>query len=401
MLTFTVSFGKGALRITVHIQYPGLELTSPAYCSTRTTTCYVSPSQQTATGTIIAASFGMDSKCDFFEGALIYKLQRKHATGTDNRPNNSVAAVNNTATNTYLLVALEVRDDYHGFCVCLIESTYNFILDISKLWALYREYNFVSKMHYKSNLITWLIHGNIVIKTEFDATYGLDCKLNIVISEGSWKHDILKPIKIDPQRSVLPLQILIVLMYMVSLYIQPPLKLDIYNQCSNIDLVSLLYTTGNGLERYRTLSHEVYAGNTMRFDLTASTSYSKSDGALIYKLQMRQQRASTEIDQDASNATYLLVAWKSPSSYKLDADVLLVEHDKRPNWNKNDLEYFYRKNIDMFRSFYDSTAETWLLGDNMILNIRTYREDRRLAITISELEWHSGAKMPVHVNPER
>jgi Zn finger protein HypA/HybF involved in hydrogenase expression len=66
----TVSFVKEALNITIHNQYPSSELISPVYFSTGTT-CHVSPSQKTNTGTTMEASFGIVSKQTVFEGATL------------------------------------------------------------------------------------------------------------------------------------------------------------------------------------------------------------------------------------------------------------------------------------------------------------------------------------------
>jgi hypothetical protein len=69
----TISFVKEALNITIHNQYPSLELTSPVYFSTGTT-CHASPSQKTDIGATVDISFGIDPKQEDFKCALLYKL---------------------------------------------------------------------------------------------------------------------------------------------------------------------------------------------------------------------------------------------------------------------------------------------------------------------------------------
>jgi hypothetical protein len=120
-----VSFIKEALKITIHNLYSGLELTSPAYFSTGTTYC-VPPNQQTNASNTVEASFGIDSKQKVFEGALLYKLKRKHNTKTSNQPNNSNASIKDIATSIYLLVTWNVRDYAFASRVCLIECTDKF-----------------------------------------------------------------------------------------------------------------------------------------------------------------------------------------------------------------------------------------------------------------------------------
>jgi hypothetical protein len=122
---------------------------------------------------------------------------------------------------------------------------------------------------------------------------------------------------------------LIVLICTISLYIQPSIKLNIHNQCLNVDLVSPIYITDYGLECYRAPTHKVYAGNIMRFGFVIYKLGKKSNGALIYKLQRRQSHESTEFCKNTSSTAQLLVAWRISKSKKLYADVLLIEHDKK------------------------------------------------------------------------
>jgi hypothetical protein len=196
---YTVSFAKEALNINIHNQYQGLELTSPVYFSNGTT-CRVSPSQQTDTGTIMQASFGIAFKQETFEGALLYKLQRKHSNRSDDQPDNSTAPVEDTETGIYLLVLWNVESDYHRFRVCLITCVDEFTWDEDKLWALYKEYSDQVYESYRSSIVTWLMHSNAVMETRFDVKYGSGYKLNIGLSERSERHDMREPVKIDPKR---------------------------------------------------------------------------------------------------------------------------------------------------------------------------------------------------------
>jgi hypothetical protein len=71
-----------------------------------------------------------------FKGALLYRLQRKHADKTGNQPNNSTASIKNTTANIYLLVICNTGWGYYGFYVYLIECASDFIWDKDKLWLL-------------------------------------------------------------------------------------------------------------------------------------------------------------------------------------------------------------------------------------------------------------------------
>jgi hypothetical protein len=403
---YTASFTKEALNITIHNQYPGLELTSPIYFSTSTTYC-ISPCQQTDTSNTIEASFRIDSKQHYFKGALLYKLQRKHATKIDNQPDNSTASNEDTVISTYLLVVWNIVCYDHKICVYLVECTNNFAWDEDKLWALYEEYNDRFYVNHKYDIITWSTNDYAMIKTGFDIKYGSDYKLDIAISEGIENDDTRRPIQIDPERSVLSLLMLIVLMYAVRLNIPPSFKLSIHNQCLDIDLVSPIYITGIELECRRPPDYKVCAGGTMRFAFIIglygliNKSSALSYGVLVYKLQRKQTHESTEVDEDASNSAHLLVIWETFESQKLNA--FLVEHDRGFDWDKDSLRELYRNSINQFKLYSGSTTDIWSLNDNVALMITSeiVSENYIFNITISEVRGHDGTRTPAHVDPER
>jgi hypothetical protein len=221
---YIASFTKEALRITVHNLYRGLELISPVYFSNGTT-CHIFPSRQTNASTIMETRFGMDSKQKYFKGALLYKLQRKYAIITDDQSDSSTTSIEDIATNMYFLIAWDIRDHNHIFRVCLIECIDDFIWDEDKLWTLCQKYSRRFYENYKSDRITWLIHGNAVMKTRFEVTYGLDYRLNIIIpegermkiiSKGTRKYNMKEPMKIYPKKSVSPLLMLMVLQWVLA-----------------------------------------------------------------------------------------------------------------------------------------------------------------------------------------
>jgi hypothetical protein len=107
------------------------------------------------------------------------------------------------------------------------------------------------------------------------------------------------------------------LIYSDSISIQSSFKLNIHSQCLNVDLISPVYITNDGLECYRAPGHRVCAGDAMRPSFILYTSCNKSNGALIYKLQRRQSYESIEISKDTSGAAYLLVVWEISESKKL------------------------------------------------------------------------------------
>jgi hypothetical protein len=226
--------------------------------------------------------------------------------------------------------------------------------------------------------------------------------LDVVISKGTGKYNLKKPIEIDLKRSVLSLPILIVLIYVVRLSVQPSVELDIHNQCLNVDLISPIYITSYRSECHRLPDYEVRAGNTMSSGFIIKSG-NGSDGALIYRLQRRQTYESTEIDKDTPSATHILVVWEFSESEGLYADVLLVEHDNEFDWNKDNLKYLYHKNFSRFKWFHGSVTETWSLNNNITLMVtfEIMNEGRLLNIIISEVERDNNTRMPVYIDLKR
>jgi hypothetical protein len=399
---YIVRFNKEALRVNICNLYPGLELTSPVYYSNGTT-CHVSPSQQIDASTTTEASFGIDFQQKDVKGALLYKLQRKYATRTDNNSNSSIVSIENTETNIYLLVVWEVKNHCDEFYVCLIECSDDFTWD--KLWALCHQYNDQFLKDYNYSEITWLIHDDIAMKTRRRVTYGSDYKLDIFISEETGLYNMFKPMKIDTERLVLPLLMLIVLTYAVSLCIQPSFKLNIHNLYFDVDLVSPIYITGDGLEFHRPLDYKVYAGDTMGSGFIINKSDDESYGVLIYKLQRRQSHESTEIGEDTSIDVHLLVIWCIPKPNELYADVLLVEHAKAFTWNRNKLNKLYHENHDRLKGCNNTILNTWFMDNNMVLktvfSARDLKGNPELSISISEEKKRDDTMRPFCVNLKR
>jgi hypothetical protein len=392
---YTIRFDKEMLNITIFNLYPGSELISPLYFSTGT--CYVSPSQQAGTGSIIDASFRMDYEKEF-NGLLLYKLQRKHTTRTGNI---SIASINDKARNVYLLVSWDIRDQIHDFHVRLLECDDNFTWDEDKLWSFYKGYDNQFYVDYKSNAIKWLTNDDAVVVTKHKVKYESNYELNILISDGTKNYKVNKPIQIDSRRLVLLLSMLTVLIYTVSILIRPSVKLIIHNQCSNIDLISPAYTTNYSSECYRTPDHEVFAGNTMSSSFTIGSD-DVFYGILIYKLQRRQLQGSIEIDEIASSTVHLLVVWRATEPKELYADVMLVEHDKGFDWNNNKLNELYYRSTNQFRLRHNFAIETWLLDDNTSL-MTTFEilNGQILRLTISEAKKDSNGRVPAHIDLER
>jgi hypothetical protein len=390
------------LRVNICNLCPSLELTSPVYFSNATAYC-ASPSQQTRSN-IIFVSFRIAPDQKDVKGVLLYKLRRKYTTRTDNHLNNSTKSIENTATNLYLLAVWDIEDDKHTFYVCLLECPADFTWDEDKLWALYSQYNDQFCKDYKDYMrATWSMHGDKVMKTERDIIYGSDYELNIVLSEETRSCFTKEPVKIDPKRLVLSLSMLIVLIYAARLYIPPSVRLNIHNQCLNVNLVSPTYVTSNGLKCHRTPDYKVCAGDTTRSGFIIGWHY-QSYGILIYKLQRRKSHESTEINKDTSSTVHLLVVWKIFESKKLYAETLLVEHDKGFTWNEDRLNKLYHGNHARVKKHDDTASYIWSMNNHIALkttfSVKDLKGSYELNISISE-EKDGYAIRPFRINPER
>jgi hypothetical protein len=350
------------------------------------------------------ASFGIDPERGYFQGALLYKLQRKHADRIGNQPNSSTVSIKDATTNIYLLLVWNEGWQWnkYGFYVCLMEYASNFIWNEDKLWTFYEKYGDRFRKDYKASICTWLMNDGTLMKTKFDVTYGSDYKLSIVLSKGTWKHSIEEPIQFDPKRLVLSLLMLNVLMYTVRFRSRPSVKLNIHNQCLNVNLVSPIYFTKHDLECHRPPSYKVCASDIMRSGFIRRID-SELYAILIYRLQIRRPHKSIEISEDMSISAYLLVVWRISLFNELYADTLMVECDKDFVWNKDNLEKLHDKNIYSSRLHPGSATEIWSLNDNVALMTTSgiMSKGRIVNIAISEIEEYHSTRTPIHIDLKR
>jgi hypothetical protein len=146
----------------------------------------------------------------------------------------------------------------------------------------------------------------------------------------------------------------------------------------------------------------VHAGGTMRFGFIVRWG-DEGYGILIYKLQRKKSHEHAEISEDTSDAAHILLVWKIFESKELYVDVLLVECDKRFDWDEDNLWKLYDRNFDQDRLFSDTTTKTWLLDNNIALmtTFEIMNEDRMLNITISEVERDNNTRIPIHIDLKR
>jgi hypothetical protein len=90
------------------------------------------------------------------------------------------------------------------------------------------------------------------------------------------------------------------------------------------------------------------------------------EGALVYKIQ-RKHIESGKLIQDESKSIQLLVAWHADHTRGLDVRALLVEHDKKFNWDEDKLRKLHQKYWHSLKSWVNPIGSNWLLNDATVL----------------------------------
>jgi hypothetical protein len=133
-------------------------------------------------------------------------------------------------------------------------------------------------------------------------------------------------------------------------------------------------------------------------------------GALLYELQRysdnqyNMDASTTETGKSEATHVYILTVWKMKDS-KPFARIALVEHTKGFSWNEDKLKELCDKNYSWLKEHNDTTSDTWLVNDNMILKTtfrtRDLKRTPELGVFISEEEIDSYTMRPLCVDLER
>jgi hypothetical protein len=181
------------VNLTIHHQFPGVELASPVYASDGAS-CYLSPDYIIDVGSTMQTSFNIDFTQDETMGALSYKLQRKNI---DEFNEESTSSEEET-TCIQLVVIWEV-DRLGEFRVIshLIEYDKDYVWDRNRLMKLAEHYK---SSNMKDALIeeTWLMYDNTVLMTIMMVARKEEYyELEIIISKTSMNENTRRPWYID------------------------------------------------------------------------------------------------------------------------------------------------------------------------------------------------------------
>jgi hypothetical protein len=184
------------VELTIHNQFPGIELVSPIYASD-SATCYPFPDQRIDVDSIMQTGFNIDLTQDGSTCALMYKLQRKNTE----QPNDNIISSEDEITCTQLLITWKVSSSKEFLITSyLIEHDESHILDSDRLMIVAKRSRTFNIQHSPIE-DTWLIYDNRVLMTSLNVTHEEECyKLEITVSETSVKDDTQRPRYIDLDR---------------------------------------------------------------------------------------------------------------------------------------------------------------------------------------------------------
>jgi hypothetical protein len=150
---------------------------------------HVVPDQEINVNAVMRNLIEFDSGQDILEGALVYRIRRKHAE-TDK-------SAQDKSKNVQLLVAWRVEHTKE-LDVRLVLVEHDGELDKDKLKKLYQKYWHLLTAQVKLKENKWLLSDATTLKTTAKIMKG-GCRWNIFISETTG-YEIKKPLWIDEER---------------------------------------------------------------------------------------------------------------------------------------------------------------------------------------------------------
>jgi hypothetical protein len=208
-----------------------------------------------------------------------------------------------------------------------------------------------------------------------------------------------------------------ILMCTVSLILHNTIDVTVYNQYSDIELVSLAYFCN--CETYDEYSIEREdIGSMMKIGFRFDLEQDEPGGILIYKVQRNTKSdhqsstdtTSAEAVEDTSKIMQFLVTWKVTCSWKMIiAFTMLVEHSNELVLDEDKIAHLYDKvndmPIEMYKLFsrYDGVFKsTWLICDKTVLEATyelTFEKGIELKITVSEGVENKYTMKPLWIDP--
>jgi hypothetical protein len=201
-LMYTVSLVLCNTRIiTVHNQYPDIELVSPVY-SCNCGTYYEYPFKRMGDSTMMKIDLRFDLEQDESSGILMYEVRRKRNINPNHQSNVDpifTEAIEEALKMIRLLITWKIkRSEGPEIKILLVEYSES-VLNEDKLAQLYDK---VNNMHFTSYNFygdTWLVYDSTTLKTEYHVMQEKGLESRIIVSEGFVDQDTIRPIWIDPE----------------------------------------------------------------------------------------------------------------------------------------------------------------------------------------------------------
>jgi hypothetical protein len=166
---------QSPLSFNIYNQSKAINLTSPIYFI-HGGKWHVAPDQEISANTVMRTCLELDSEQDTQGGALVYRVQKKHA-----EPDK---LIQDESKHIQLLVVWSYEHEYLDVRTMLVEHDEEFAWDEDKLWRLYQKC-WEPLIAWVNPLINnWLLDDATMLGT---AVRGMDvgCGLDIFISEKS------------------------------------------------------------------------------------------------------------------------------------------------------------------------------------------------------------------------
>jgi hypothetical protein len=199
MLTHTVSLKlQLPACLTIHNQSPDIKLVSPVYFCNGAV-CPKLTKQQIDISTKIRVCFEINAIRNDFEGALLYKLQRR--SGNQRDMNTSTTETKNGTKYVHMLIIWKVKYSEPFAYVALVEHSKEFAWNETELRRLYNKNCGWIEINGDIKSYTWFMDDNIALKTPFEASVSEgNFALSISISEERESSHVMKPFCINPER---------------------------------------------------------------------------------------------------------------------------------------------------------------------------------------------------------
>jgi hypothetical protein len=189
VLIYAISLTLPSLiSLDIHNQHQGINLTSPVYFI-HGGGWHVVPDQEIDVNAVMRSCLEFDSGQDILEGALVYRIQRKHTK--------LVKPTHNESRYIQLLVVWSVEYTT-GLHVHALIVKHDKKLDEVKLKKLHQMNANILDAQIDFIGSSWLLDGITVLKTTVKVMNG-GYKWDVFISEGV-KDNIERPLRIDTAR---------------------------------------------------------------------------------------------------------------------------------------------------------------------------------------------------------